>query len=154
MNQRMQRLEPSDIIRILSQKPPSTLIDQVIELDPGERIVAIKNITISEPLIAGHFPGLPILPNSAVIELMAQACNVLAYATEPYESAAKVVTLVGINKAKFHRTLGPGNTLEIEAELLRKRSNVWRFECKAYEQDIEVAQATLAMSIQDRTSIF
>ena len=153
MIQGLQKLEPRDIISILPHKPPAVLIDCVTEVEPDKRILAIKNITVSEPALAGHFPGLPLLPNTTVVELMLQTCNLLVYATEQYELASKVVTLVGINKAKFHRALGPGATIEIEADLLRKRSNVWRFACKTYEQDIRVAEAELAISIQDRSSV-
>ncbi len=150
MNERPQVLDINSIIRILPHKPPATLIDRVIEVEPGERILTTKNVTIAEPSMAGHFPGLPMFPGSAIIEVMLQSCCLLAYASDRFNPSSKIVTLVGINKAKFHRAVGPGETIEVEAQLLRQRSNVWRFDIKVYEDDRRVAEAELAMSLIDR----
>ncbi len=151
MSERSVGLDSCNIISILPQKPPATLVDRVTDLDPGERITTEKLITVSEPAFAGHFPGHPIWPNSMLIEVWVQTCCLLAYATEQFEPG-RLINLVGINKAKFHRVLGPGNAVELEATLLRQRSNVWRFSCTAFEGDLRVAEAELAISIHDRSS--
>ncbi|MCP4679294.1 MAG: 3-hydroxyacyl-ACP dehydratase FabZ [Deltaproteobacteria bacterium] len=150
MTERPEVIDVTSIIRILPHKPPATLVDRVIEVEPGERILTGKNITISEPSIAGHFPGMPMLPSGVLIEIMVQSCCLLAYATEQYNPANKIVTLIAINKAKFRRSLCPGDGIEVEANLIRKRSNVWRFKVNVYEDDHGVADCELALSIHDR----
>jgi 3-hydroxyacyl-[acyl-carrier-protein] dehydratase len=135
---------------ILPQKPPAVLLDRVIEIEPGERIVAAKNVTISEPALAGHFPKLPIFPPTALIEAMTQASCVLAYATERYEPAEMIVQLVGLSKTKFHQLVFPGDVVEIESRLLRRTSNVWRFDARAFCRDISVAESTLVLAFIGR----
>ena len=150
MNDRLPVLDINSIIRILPHKPPATLIDRVIEVEPGEKILTAKTVTISERAVSGHFPGMPILPGSTIIEVMVQTCCLLAYATDRYNPATKTANLVGINKAKFHRVVGPGETIETEAHLLRQHSNVWRFEVRVYEDDRRLAEAELALSLVER----
>ena len=154
MTDRTEVLAVTDIIRILPHKPPATLVDRVIEVEPGARILAGKSFTISESSFAGHFPGLPLLPCGVLIETMIQSCILLAYATEQYNPANIIVTLIGINRAKFRRSLRPGDSVEIEATLLRKRSNVWRFKVSVYCDDYGVADCELALSIHDRDDTF
>ncbi len=146
-------LDIGAIIRILPNKPPAILVDGVIEIKPGEQITAIKNITATEPCFAGHFPGLPILPVSSAIEIMLQTCVLLAYATEQYNPGSSIVSLRGIKKAKFHRSVFPGDSLEIVANFNSRRTNIWRFETFIYKGEKAVAEAELALSFHDRDGI-
>ena len=148
-----QVLSINDIIRILPQKPPATLIDRVIDIEPGTRIVAAKNVAATEPFLEGHYPGMPIVPNTVLLEMMHQACSMLIYATDRYSATNVVLTLMGISKAKFHRAITPGNILEIEAQLMRKRSNVFRFSVNLFEKDQKGAEAELAVSVRDRDDV-
>ena len=147
-------LDINSIIRILPHKPPAILIDQILELAAGNRIVARKNITVTEPQFAGHFPGLPVYPAAMIIEAMLQTCAVLAYATDTFDPSTQIVTLNGVNKTKFHRTVTPGATMEIEAELTQKRSNIWRFNVQAFVDDQVVAESGLVIAILDRSDLF
>lgn len=153
MSEHISVIDINSIIRILPQKPPAVLVDRVIDVEPGERILTAKNLSATEPFFDGHFPGQPILPPSILIEVMVQSCTLLAYATEHWDTSQKVISLVGINKTKFHRTLFPGHIIEVEAEFLRKRSNVWRFKVVAYESDQSVADSEVVISIRDRDDI-
>ena len=141
------------ILRILPQRPPAVLVDRVVELEPGVRIVTAKNMTSSERFFEGHFPHLPVLPPSVLLETMVQSCSLLAYATEPFDPAVKIISLVGVNKTKFHRMVIPGDVLEVEVESPRKRSNVWRFGVTAYVEDHNVADSEVVISIRDRDDV-
>jgi 3-hydroxyacyl-[acyl-carrier-protein] dehydratase len=146
-------LDSHNIIRILPHKPPAVLIDRVVEVNPGQRVLARKCITQNEPSLSGHFPGLPVYPAALIIESMLQACTVLTYATDKFDPATQIVLLVGLNKTKFRRAVMPGEVLEIEAELSQRRSNVWRFEVKAFIEDFVVAETGLVLSTHDRDDI-
>ena len=148
-----QVLSIKDIIHMLPQKPPAILIDRIIDVEPGSRVVAAKGVAANEPHLNGHFPGQPIMPNTVLLECMAQTCNILIYATDRYEPPHVVLTLMGVSKAKFHRAIIPGQVLEIEAEMKRKQSNVWRFAVTVYEKDQRVAEADLAISVRDRDDV-
>jgi 3-hydroxymyristoyl/3-hydroxydecanoyl-(acyl carrier protein) dehydratase len=153
MSKRSETIDINSIIRILPNKPPAILVDRVTEVKPGEQITAIKNITATEPCFAGHFPGLPILPVSSSIEIMLQTCCLLAYATEQYNPGSNIVSLRGIKKAKFHRSVFPGDSLEIEAHFLNRHTNIWRFEATIYKGEETVVEAELALSFHDRDGI-
>ena len=121
-----------EIEEVLPHRYPFLLIDRVLELEGNKRIKAIKNVTISEPHFQGHFPGYPIMPGVLVIEALAQACGVLVKFTlnEEGEDRRKMF-LVGINKARFKRQVVPGDTLVLEAEIMRIRRNMAQLSCKA-----------------------
>ncbi len=148
-----QRIDAGNIVRILPHKQPSVVIDRVTEIDPGARIVTQKCVSLCDPSVNGRFPGLPLLPESVMIEAMIQSSCLLAYATEQFDPSSKVCRLVGINKTKFYRSVRPGDTLEIEANLKYKRSNVWRFSVAIFESDTRIAEAELGLSLHDREDV-
>ncbi|MBW2277111.1 MAG: 3-hydroxyacyl-ACP dehydratase FabZ [Deltaproteobacteria bacterium] len=150
MSRRSFALDTASIQRILPHSGPAILIDRVIEFSAGERILATKNMTISDPGFAGHFRGQPIYPAALLIQCMVQSCTVLAYVTEQFDPAAEAVSLVGLNKTKFSRSVAPGDVLEIEAEMTQRRSNVWRFRVKLFVSDREIAESGVVLSIHDR----
>ncbi len=122
----------TEIMRHLPHRYPFLLVDRVEELVPGERIVAIKNVTMNEPHFPGHFPQHPIMPGVLIIEAMAQAAGLLAF-----ESSAgtvdqnTVVYFVGIDGARFKRPVVPGDRLILEATILQNRRGIWKFSAKA-----------------------
>lgn len=153
MTERSFVLDAHNVIRILPHKPPAVLLDRVVEVNPGQRVLARKAITQSDPAFMGHFPGLPVYPAVLIIEAMVQACTVLTYATDRFDPATQIVMLVGLNKTKFRRAVLPGDVLEIEAELSQRRTNVWRFEVKGFVDDTVVAETGLVLSTHDRDAI-
>jgi 3-hydroxyacyl-[acyl-carrier-protein] dehydratase len=153
MSEQAPGLDIRDIIRILPQKPPAVVIDRVLEVEPDGRVIAQKNFTVSEPVFNGYYPGLPVLPASYLVEAMVQTCCVLIYASEPFEPSQKVISIIGLNKMKFRRSLRPGDTVEIDTELLRKQSNVWRFKVQVFIDDSNVCEGEMALSLQDREDI-
>ncbi len=153
MTKRTQSLDIASILRILPQKPPAVLVDAVLDLNPGKKIIAIKNITANEPCMSGHFPWLPVYPSAMLIESMLQTCSILAYATELFDPDKQVVSLIGVNKTKFKRAIVPGDTVEIEGVLTQRRSNVWRFNVRCFVDDFMVAQSGLVLSVNNREDV-
>ncbi len=154
MTHHEQVLEARNILGILPQRSPAVLIDSVVEVKPGQRILVTKCISIADPAVQGHFPNMPVYPATMMIEAMLQACTVLAYATQPYDPNEVAVALLGVNKTKFRRAVLPGDMLDIQADLVQHRSNVWRFDVTVHIDDYPVAEASLAMSILNREDMF
>lgn len=107
-----------DIHRVLSLLPhryPFLMIDRVLEFEAHKRILAIKNVTYNEPFFNGHFPIRPVMPGVLIVEAMAQATGLLAMESNPETvSKTSIYLFVGIDKARFKRTVEPGDRLEIE----------------------------------------
>src|SRR3954454_612288 len=113
--------DSSAIAAILPHRYPFLLVDRVLEVEPGKRIVALKNVTINEPFFAGHFPGRPVVPGVLLVEGMAQAGGLLLLGDMP-NRASKLVFFAGIEGAKFRRPVVPGDQIRYEIEVLRLRS--------------------------------
>ena len=111
---------------VLPHRYPLLLVDHVLELVPGQRVVAIKNVTRNEPFFDGHFPGNPIMPGVLVIEAMAQTAALLLL-HEMEDRDQKVLFFSGIEKARFRRPVVPGDQLRMEVESLRLRTFHSRF---------------------------
>jgi 3-hydroxyacyl-[acyl-carrier-protein] dehydratase len=104
--------ESAQIMRIIPHRYPFLLIDRVLELEQGQRVVAIKNVTANEPQFTGHFPGRPIMPGVLMVEAMAQA-GAVAVLSLP-QNRGKLALFAGIDECRFKRTVLPGDTLRIE----------------------------------------
>ncbi|MBI1955135.1 MAG: 3-hydroxyacyl-ACP dehydratase FabZ, partial [Acidobacteria bacterium] len=100
-------LDINEIQKILPHRPPFLLVDRIVELEPGKRIVGIKNVTINEPFFVGHFPSFPVMPGVLIIEAMAQTGGVLVLRDIP-DHNEKLVFFAAIEEAKFRRPVFPG----------------------------------------------
>ena len=142
-----------DIQKILEMMPhryPFLLIDRVIELVPGEKIVALKNVTINEPFFQGHFPGAPIMPGVLIIEAMAQAGVVLAAESLPPERRGGIAIVMGMDKVKFRKPVVPGDQLIFELKPLKQRARVFEMSGKAKVDGTIVADAELMAGFGDK----
>jgi 3-hydroxyacyl-[acyl-carrier-protein] dehydratase len=135
-----------EIMDLLPHRYPFLLIDRVVEFDPKDRLVAIKNVTINEPFFQGHFPGVPIMPGVLVIEAMAQAGAVLMM-SEFEDRASKLAVFTGIEKAKFRRQVTPGDQLRIEVKVLNFRPRIGRMAASAYVDGKLACEAILTCQI-------
>ncbi len=137
-------LDIQKIMHYLPHRYPFLLVDKVIECEPGKRLVAIKNVSYNEPFFQGHFPGKPIMPGVLIMEALAQATGLLASESAP-DLAAKglIYYLVGLDKARFKRPVGPGDQLRLEVEYLRHKRNIWAFSCRAEVEGEFVASAEI-----------
>lgn len=136
-----------DIHEILAHLPhryPMLLIDRIVECEPGQRIVAIKNVSINEPFFAGHFPHHPVMPGVLIIEAMAQAAAVLSFrtlGTRPDENS--VYYFVGIDAARFKRPVTAGDQLRLEVVLNRHARGIWKFSARALVDGVVSTEAEL-----------
>jgi 3-hydroxyacyl-[acyl-carrier-protein] dehydratase len=134
----------NDIKNYLPHRYPFLLVDRVVELNEGENITAIKNVTVNEPFFNGHFPGEPIMPGVLIIEAMAQATGLLGFRTMGEEPQKDMLyMLVAVNKAKFKRQVVPGDQVELKATLLKRKGIMWVFDAKAVVDGNVVASAEL-----------
>lgn len=134
-----------DIEKILKKLPhryPFLLVDRVLSLVPGERITALKNVTINEPFFAGHFPGRPIMPGVLIVEAMVQAGGLLLIETLPEKDADRVC-FSGVDQARFRKPVIPGDQLVFSVEIQRMRSRFIKMMGVAAVDGIKVAQAKL-----------
>ena len=147
-------LDVVEIQKILPHRYPFLLVDRVVEIHENESIVAYKNVSISEPVFEGHFPGHPIYPGVMIIEGMAQAGGVLAFMSssqeEQEEAQDKVVYFMSIDKAKFRQPVKPGDRLEYHLRVLKHRGNIWVLDAKAVVDGKVVAEAELKAMIVDK----
>ena len=116
-----------DIAKILAALPhryPMLLVDRVTSLELGERIRAVKAVSINEPFFQGHFPGAPIMPGVLQIEALAQAAGILAVETLELAGTGKLVYFMAISEAKFRKPVTPGVLLDLEASFIQQRARV------------------------------
>jgi 3-hydroxyacyl-[acyl-carrier-protein] dehydratase len=146
-------MTPIDIRGILEYLPhryPFLLIDRVLEIDPGKRIVALKNVTINEPYFVGHFPHIPVMPGVLMIEALAQAAGVLSFATMGKTSdPGSVFYFVGIDGARFKRPVSPGDQLRLEVEVLRFARSISKFKATATVDGAVAAEAELMCTLRE-----
>jgi 3-hydroxyacyl-[acyl-carrier-protein] dehydratase len=143
---------PLDVRRVMTALPhryPMLLVDQVEELVPGERIAAIKAVTINEPFFQGHFPGRPIMPGVLIVEALAQAAGVLAVESFGLAGSGKLVYFMAIEGAKFRTPVEPGVLLRLDVEFVQKRSSVSKFAGRATIDGKLAAEANFTAMIAD-----
>ncbi len=115
-------IDITEIMKLLPHRYPFILVDRVVELVEGDKIIALKNVTINEPFFAGHFPGVPIMPGVLIIEAMAQAGGILFAVSQPEEKRGGPVYFMGMDKVKFRKPVVPGDQLIFEVKILNMRS--------------------------------
>ena len=146
-------MDVMEIQEILPHRYPFLLVDRVISLDVGENIVSFKNVSISEPVFEGHFPGHPIYPGVMILEGLAQAGGLLAFQSmglTKEEVKNKVVYFMSIDKAKFRKPVLPGDRLEYRVSVIKRTGSIWMLDGKAYVDDVLVSEAQLKAMVVDK----
>jgi 3-hydroxyacyl-[acyl-carrier-protein] dehydratase len=138
-------LSREQIEQILPHRPPFLLIDEVLELEPGLRAVALKHVRADDWWFPGHFPGRPVMPGVLTVEAMAQTGAVATLVDERY--AGKLAFFAGIDACRFKRIVEPGDTLRLECELVKLRGPVGRGRATAHVGDELAAEANLSFFI-------
>jgi 3-hydroxyacyl-[acyl-carrier-protein] dehydratase len=136
-------IEIKEILTLLPHRYPFLLVDRIVEIDPGKRIVGIKNVTYDEPFFPGHFPGRPIMPGVLIAEAMAQTAGVLAFKSSPEKDQKRLVYFLGMDHVRFRKPVVPGDQLRLELEITRHRQAIWGFQGKAFVGQTLVAEADL-----------
>ena len=128
----MSEMYIEEIRRFLPHRYPFLLVDRVVECNPGDNIVAIKNVSVNEPHFTGHFPNQAIMPGVLIIEALAQVTGLLGFRTMSEEPSDDILyMLVGIDKVRFKRQVVPGDQLVLKAKVERRSKVIWKFSCEA-----------------------
>ena len=138
------------IMNLLPHRYPFIMIDRILELVPGEKVIALKNVTINEPFFQGHFPGSPIMPGVLMIEAMGQAGAVLAAESLPEEEQGSLIYFMGMNKVKFRKPVVPGDQIIFEIKFLKQRAKVFKMSGMAFVDEKLVAEAELMASFGEK----
>ena len=143
-------LDIGDILRSIPHRYPFLLVDRVLELEPGRRIVALKNVTINESFFLGHFPGAPVMPGVLIVEAMAQSGAVLLLHDMP-DRDSNLVYFTGIDHARFRRTVRPGDQLRLTLEVLKLRARTCKMHGRAEVDGSLAAEAEILSALVPRT---
>ena len=140
-----------EILRLLPQRPPFLLVDEVEELEPGARCVAARTLTDDDFWFAGHFPGNPVMPGVLIVEALAQTATIAA--ASGGDIAGKIGLFAGIDKVRFKRVVKPGDTMRLEAEIVAVHGPVGRAKVKATVEGQLACRGELMFAIVDATAI-
>jgi len=127
------------------------MVDRILHVEPGQRAVAVKCVSVNEPYFPGHYPGQPIMPGVLILEAMAQVGGIALSGGE--ERPEKIPLLAGVEKARFRRPVTPGDRLEIETTVARVRGNMGKIESVAWVDGKVVAEAELLFTWVDEVKV-
>jgi len=145
----LSQMDINEILEYLPHRYPMLLVDRVLEVVPGERIVAIKNVTYNEPFFPGHYPHHSVMPGVLVIEAMAQAAALLSFKTMGGKSDDQsVYYFVGIDGARFKRPVTPGDQLVLEVSILSSKRSIWKYAAQAKVDGKVAAEAELMCTLR------
>jgi len=137
------------IERILPHRYPFLLVDKIVDLEIGKRVVGVKSVSYNEPFFPGHFPGNPIMPGVLILEAMAQTGGVFLLNSIP-DHENKIAYFMQINNAKFRKPVLPGDQLFMVIEMVNQKSKVITIKGKSYVNDLLVAEADFMVAIVDK----
>ena len=138
-----------EILEHLPHRYPILLVDRVLDVVPGERIVALKNVSVNEPFFPGHYPHHPVMPGVLIVEALAQAAAILSFKTlggKPDDKS--VYYFVGIDGARFKRPVSPGDQLILEVSIQANKRRLWKFAGLAKVEEQIAAEAELMCTVR------
>ncbi|NMG45099.1 3-hydroxyacyl-ACP dehydratase FabZ [Aromatoleum toluvorans] len=142
-------MDINEILQYLPHRYPFLLVDRVLELEEGKRILALKNVTMNEPFFPGHFPHHPVMPGVLIVEAMAQAAALLSFKTmgiKPDENS--VVYFAGIDNVRFKRPVVPGDQLHFDVEITQSKRNIYKYKGVARVAGEVAAEAELMCALK------
>jgi 3-hydroxyacyl-[acyl-carrier-protein] dehydratase len=142
-------LDIHQILSVLPQRYPFVMVDRVTEVVAGKYIRGHKCVGYNEPYFPGHFPKRPIMPGVLILESLAQIGGILAYVSEPFDPTTNLMYFLGIDKAKFRRTVVPGDRMDLYVEVVHHRSNVWKFSGEVCVDGTLCTEGELLASVVD-----
>lgn len=140
----------NEIQDVLPHRYPFLLVDRILELEIGKRVVGVKNVTINEPFFTGHFPGYPIMPGVLILEAMAQVGGFLLMRSLNARAEKKVMYFTGIDAARFRRPVVPGDQIRFEIDFLQLRRQMCRMKGIALVDGKLAVEAELSAVVVDR----
>ncbi len=144
-------MDVNAIEAILPHRYPFLLVDRVLSMDPGKKLVAVKCVTVNEPFFGGHFPGHPVMPGVLILEALAQAAGLLVKASMTEDTSNKVTYLMAIDNARFRKPVVPGDRLELHVEVVRQKGPIWKTRGVGKVDGEVVAEADYMAMLVDRT---
>ena len=145
----MGEIRIGEILKLLPHRYPVLLVDRILEIEAGKRVVGIKNVTYNEEFFQGHFPGNPVMPGVLVLEAMAQVAGIGLLGVVA-EKEKKLLYLSGVDRCKFRRPVVPGDQLRIEAEIVSLKSRVCKCRTTATVDGQICTEAELLSVLVDR----
>ena len=147
----MDRLEKSEIIKLLPHREPMLLIDELIDIRKLHSATAIMNVKKDAFYVNGHFPGNPVMPGVLIVEAFGQAAAALtAHGIDKKEYDNKLVFLMGVEKARFRNPVIPDCKLELKIEAIRSHGRVWKYKGEAFVEGKRMADAMWSATIVDK----
>lgn len=145
----MTAMDIHQILEYLPHRYPFLLVDRVLDVVPGERITALKNVSMNEPFFPGHYPHHPVMPGVLVVEAMAQVAAILSFkSTGGKPDDKSVCYFAGIDGARFKRPVSPGDQLIFEVSILVCKRGVWKFAAQAKVDGQLVCEAELMSTVR------
>jgi 3-hydroxyacyl-[acyl-carrier-protein] dehydratase len=136
-----------EIMEHIPHRYPFLLVDRIVDIEKGVKIVSLKNVTINEPFFQGHFPGEPIMPGVLIVEAMAQTSGMLHYLSTPDAKSNNLdVRFLGIDKCRFRKPVLPGDQIRFEVEAVSHKRTIWKFKGRASVDGQLVAEAEILVS--------
>lgn len=142
----------NNILKLLPHRYPFLLVDRVVEIVEGERLVAYKNVTINEPFFQGHFPEFPVMPGVLILEALAQAGGIYVMQTHVGDISNKLFYFTGLNKVKFRKPVVPGDRLDLVVADVKNKLSMWKMSAKALVDGQIAAEGELSAVLTDKES--
>lgn len=139
-------MDVRQIKQIIPHRYPFLLVDKIIEIDEGKRVVGIKNVTVNEPFFQGHFPEYPVMPGVLILEALAQTGAIAVLGQE--ENKGKIGFLAGVDKCRFKQQVKPGDQLRLEIEIIRMKGSIGKGKGVATVDGKVACEAEIMFAIQ------
>ena len=134
----------NDVLKYLPHREPFLFVDEVLTINKGSDIHAVKRLSGDEDYLKGHFPNNPVMPGVIIIEALAQASGILGFQTmnkTPEEGS--IYVFAGVDRVRFRRRVGPGDDIHLYSKILNEKRGIWKFECRAEVDNEKVCSATI-----------
>jgi 3-hydroxyacyl-[acyl-carrier-protein] dehydratase len=142
-----------EIMQVLPHRYPLLLVDRILEIELGKRIVGLKNVSINEPYFQGHFPGFPLMPGVYILEALAQVGGILMIKSLNLEIGKYAIVFAGIDDARFKRPVYPGDQLILELEVITLKKSLSKMKGTAKVDNQVVAEAILYASARELSQL-
>ncbi|MFZ8787452.1 3-hydroxyacyl-ACP dehydratase FabZ [Thermocrinis sp.] len=142
-----------EIMQVLPHRYPLLLVDRILEIELGKRIVGLKNVSINEPYFQGHFPGFPLMPGVYILEALAQVGGILMIKSLGLEVGKYAVVFAGIDDARFKKPVYPGDQLILELEVITLKKSLSKMKGTAKVDNQVVAEAILYASARELSQL-
>lgn len=146
-------LDARQIMEILPHRYPLLLVDKILHMELGKRIVGVKNVSVNEPYFQGHFPGFPLMPGVYILEAMAQVGGILMIKSLDLQVGKYAVVFAGIDEARFKKPVFPGDQLLLELEVISLKKTLSKMKGVAKVNDQVVAEAVLYAAARELSEI-